>query len=74
MDKEKHFLTTDYSNIPEPEEIERIQSACEHKICDILDKTKTTGYRYGMRRDIDVVEYMCLDCGAIFSKPIKGRK
>lgn len=68
MENKKPFLKVDYSALDEA--LER-QEDCPHSVYDIIDKDKVEAYRYGMKRDIDVVYYICADCGKEFSKKVK---
>jgi len=74
MDKKKPFLKVDYSQTEPSEELLKAQAECPHKVVDLLDKYKTDTYFYGMKRATEMVEYMCLDCGAVVTKPTKRRK
>jgi hypothetical protein len=74
MGDKKPFLTTDYSNLNATEEVLRKQANCKHLVYDILDKNTVEGYRYDIKRDIRIVEFMCVDCGMVFSKETKAKK
>lgn len=71
-DKKKPFFTVDYSQVEDPEEVEKRQEECEHKTLSILDVSPEVLHnKYGIAFKKDVIHFLCEDCGKMLWKPKK---
>lgn len=68
-ENKKPFFTVDYSQVEDPEEMEKKQDQCEHKTVSILDVTPEVLHnKYGIASKKNIIYYICEDCKKIMGK------